>query len=198
MGLPWLPRQGRCGARRRDTARPPRYTANVCPRDGTSASLWVISHRVPVVADAAAGLDDDEVEPQRQPREWRAVRQRPAIEQAVSGCPDARPLPVIDRLLGQTERPVGAPADLDHHERGGRTRVDRHEVELVTTDMDVPGQDEPASLRESVRDERLGGITRLLRRRSSWSAGLILHRRMVAGAAYRPCIGPVGAWSLRP
>jgi hypothetical protein len=74
---------------------------------------------------------------------------------------------VVDRLLRQSEVTTGAPADLDDHERLRWTRVDRHEVKLVATDMDVPGQDEPASLRETIRDRRLGGITRLLRRRPS-------------------------------
>ena len=48
-----------------------------------------------------------------------------------------------------------------------RTRVDRHEIELVATDMDVPGQDGPARLDQPVSDQRLGGVTRQLRRRAS-------------------------------
>ena len=97
--------------------------------------------------------------------------QRPTVEQAVRGGPDPRSLAVVDGLLGQPELAAGAPADLDDDERRRRTRVDRHEVELVATDMDVPGQDGPASLREPVGDERLGGITRLLGRRPPRSPG---------------------------
>ena len=50
------------------------------------------------------------------------------------------------------------------------TRVDRHEVDLMATDMDVPGQDRPANGRETVGDQRLGGIAGPLRR-ASWSGG---------------------------
>ena len=47
-------------------------------------------------------------------------------------------------------KPAGAPpADLDDDERRRRARVDRHEVELVAADMDVPGQDGPARRRRA-------------------------------------------------
>ena len=142
-----------------------------------------------VVTDPAPGLDDDEVEPQWESRDWLTVRQGPAIEQAVGGRPHTRALAVVDGFFRQPELATRPPADLDHDERLRRTRVDRHEVKLVATDMDVPGQDEPASLRETIRDRRLGGITRLLRRRPSRSPGLIRHegdrRRRRLSAAYR-------------
>ena len=92
---------------------------------------------------------------------------------------------MVDRLLGQTESATRPPADLDHDERRGRTRVDRHEIEFVATDMDVPGQDGPTSFRESRRDELFGGITRLLGRRSRRVAGSIRHAGIVAGGTYR-------------
>ena len=93
-------------------------------------------------------LDHDQVEPDRQPRQVDAVGQHASIEQAVRRHPDVRPLAVVDGLLRQPEAPRRAPADLDDHERGRRTRVDRHEIELVAADMDVPGQDGPARRRE--------------------------------------------------
>jgi hypothetical protein len=50
---------------------------------------------------------------------------------------------MVHGLLGQAERPAGPPADLHDDERARRARVDRHEVKLVATDMDVPGQHDP-------------------------------------------------------
>ena len=111
-----------------------------------------------------------------------------AVEQPVRGRPDAGALAVVDGLLGQAEVAAGPPADLDDDQRRGRTRVDRHEVELVATDMDVPGQDGPAGFREPRSDERLGGITRLLRRRPRRVAGSVRHAGIVAVGAYRPRI----------
>ena len=144
-----------------------------------------------MVPDPVAGLHDHQVESQRQMWDRLTVRKRTAIEQAVGGGPDPRPLPVVDRFLGQAERTSGPPADLDHHERPGRTRVDRHEVELVATDMDVPGQDGPTGVRETHRDDRLGGIARLLGRRSRRSAGLVRHGGSVARGPYPPRIHDV-------
>ena len=144
-----------------------------------------------MVPDPVAGLHDHQVESQRQMWDWLTVGQRTAIEQAVGGGPDPRPLPVVDRFLGQAERTSGPPADLDHHERPGRTRVDRHEVDLMATDMDVPGQDGPTGVRETHRDDRLGGIARPLGRRSRRSAGLVRHGGSVARGPYPPRIHDV-------
>jgi hypothetical protein len=144
---------------------------------------------VPVVPDAIAGLDDHEIEAQGQPRHGRSIRQDAPIEQPVSSGPDANTFSTIDGLLGEAEVPTGPPADLDHYQRRGRTRIDRHEVELVTADMDVPGQDGPAGVRESRSDERLGGITGLLRRRSRLVAGSVRHPGIVAADPYPRRIG---------
>jgi hypothetical protein len=70
---------------------------------------------------------------------------------------------MVDGLLGQAETSARAPAHLDDDERGGRTRVDRHEIEFVATDMDVPGEDGPARRAEMIGNERFGGITHQLR-----------------------------------
>ena len=124
---------------------------------------------------------DDEVESQRQPRNRTASRRHAPIQQAVGGGPHPDALAMIDRLLGQPEVAASSPADFDDHERRRRTRVDRHEVELVTTDMDVPGQDGPTGIREPDGDQRLGGITRLLGRRPHRVVGSVRHVGMVAG-----------------
>ena len=71
---------------------------------------------------------------------------------------------MIDRLLGKAEPPRASPSDLDDHERGRRTRVDRHDIEFVAADMDVPGQDGPTGLDQSSQDQRFRGITRQLGR----------------------------------
>ena len=92
-------------------------------------------HGVPMMADAIAGLDDDQIEPQRQPRHGRSVRQHAPVEQPVRGRPDTDSLAVVDRLLrrGRSRaRPASGPrrrpaprADPGRPPRG-RARGDRH------------------------------------------------------------------------
>ena len=113
-----------------------------------------------------------------------AVGERPAIEQAVGGGTDPRPLAMIDRLLGETVVAAAPPADLDDDQRRRRTRVDRHEIELVATDMDVPGQDGPTSFRQARCDQRLGAVTRQLGRRSHRVAGSVRHLAMLPAGTY--------------
>ena len=76
--------------------------------------------------------------------------------------PDMRPLAVVDGLLRQPEAPRRSPADLDDHERGRRTRVDRHEIELVTADMDIPGRTVQPDAEKADQDQQFGGVTCLL------------------------------------
>ena len=64
-----------------------------------------------------------------------------------------RPLSVIHGLLGQAESARGSPADLDDHQRGWRTRIDRHEIQFVAADMDVPGQNGPTTCQEPDQDQ---------------------------------------------
>ena len=87
---------------------------------------------------------------------------------------------MIDGLLGQPELASGPPAHFDDDETGRWARVDRHEVKLVTTDMDVPGQDGPTGVREPAGDQRFGGITRLLGRRPGRVVGSVRHAGIVA------------------
>jgi hypothetical protein len=112
------------------------------------------------------GFDDDKVEAERERRHHRAVGQRGAVDQPVA-CPmEKAPLAMVDRLLREPEIAPPAPTNLDDHEGPGRARVGRHEVDLVTADMDVPGKNGPASRDQPIGRERFGGISRLLRRRS--------------------------------
>jgi hypothetical protein len=142
-----------------------------------------------MVPDAIPGFDDDQVEPERQSWHRRAIRQDAPIEQPVGGGPHANALAMINGLLGQAEVPAGPPADLHDHQRRGRTWVDRDEVELVATHVDVPGKDRPAGVRESCSDERLGGIAGLLCRRSGRIVWSVRHDRILAAGPYRPRIG---------
>jgi hypothetical protein len=115
-------------------------------------------HRVPVVAHPVARLHDDQIEPQRQVRQQRTVGQRATLEKAVRRRADARALPVVDGLFGQAEVTTGPPADLDGDQLARRSRVDRHEIQLVTADVDVPRQDRPASRYQPLGDQRLRGV----------------------------------------
>ncbi len=136
-----------------------------------------------MVPDAVAGFHHDQIEPKRQSGDGRAIGKRATVQQAIGGGTDAYPLAVVDRLLRQAELAACPPADLDDHEGGRRTRVDRHEIELVATDMHVPGKDGPTGVREAHRDQRLGGVTRLLRQRSRRVVGSVRHPVMVAAGA---------------
>ena len=118
----------------------------------------------------------------RTPRSRQPVRRRPDARCACGGrrSPQA----------GRSRRPA-APADLDDHERRGRTRVDRHEIELVATDMDVPGQDRSSRPRPDERATSVfGGITRLLGRRPRRVAGSVRH---AARSSQSGLIGHVSA-----
>ena len=92
---------------------------------------------------------------------------------------------MVKGLLGEAKIPSAAPADLDDHQARWRTRVDRHEIELVATDMDVPGQDGPACFAQPSSDQILGGVTRQLSGRSTGCGAPTIHRPMIAGDAYR-------------
>jgi hypothetical protein len=138
-----------------------------------------------VVADArrsaiSARLNHHEVEPQREARKTLTTRQSANLDQRIGRTPEVRSLAMIDGLLGESEVAARAPAHLDDDEEGGGTRVDRHEIELVATDMDVPGQDGPAALGQQDGDQLFGGITRLLGRRSCPSSGWTSHPTIVA------------------
>ena len=150
------------------------------------------------------GLDRNEVEAQRKRRNGRPIRERDAVEQRVRRVAEVPALAVVDGLLRKPEVAPAAPADLDDHEHRRRARVDRHEIELVATDMDVPGEDDPAGFAQPRTDESLGGITRELRRRSRPSGGLAVHGWMLPADA-RPAITrrssgayPTLTWSPAP
>jgi hypothetical protein len=125
-----------------------------------------------VVPDPTAGLDDNQVEPQGQVRERYAIGQCAAVEQAVRGGADSKTLAGVNGLLGESEGTIGAPANLDRHERTRRTWIDGDQVELVPTDMDVPAEDRPAGRHQAIRDLLFGGVTQPL--------GVGAHRRTVA------------------
>jgi hypothetical protein len=115
-------------------------------------------------ARPCTGFDDDEIDAHGQARRRGSVRQAD-LQQPADRSANVAALAVIERLLRQAEGALTAPADLDDHECRWRTRVDRHDIELVATDMDVPGEDGPSRCDQTRTDEGLSGVTRLLRRR---------------------------------
>ena len=102
---------------------------------------------MPMVPDAIARFDDDQVEAERQRWERGPVRQRPALEQPVRRGPHADTLAMVDGLLGQTEVAAATPPDLDDHERWRWPRIHGHEVDLAAADVDIPSEDGPARVR---------------------------------------------------
>ena len=138
------------------------------------------------------GLHGDQVDPDRQPRDGSSVGQA-VLEQPADGRPKVGSLAVVEGLLGEPEVPPAAPANLDDDEERRRTRVDRHEIELVATDMDVPGQDGPALIAQASSDQLLGGVTRHLSGRSTGGGAPTVHRPMIAGDPHRTVARPLTA-----
>jgi hypothetical protein len=106
-------------------------------------------------------LDHDEIDSQRQGREFAAAGEA-VREQPTDGGTKVRALAVVDGLLPQPEGARGTPAHLDDHEDGGRAGVDRDEIELAPPDSHVPAQDRPAVTLQLSRDRRLGCIAVVL------------------------------------
>ena len=117
------------------------------------------SHRVSMMAEATAGLDHDEIEPERQVGQERTVRQGATLEESIRRRPDSRSLPMVDGLLRQAEIAVGPPADLDRNERPRWPGVHSHEIQFVPANMHVPCQDRPAGRRQTRRDELFRSVT---------------------------------------
>ena len=118
-----------------------------------------------VVTKPVAGLDQDEVEAQGKMRHAAAVREHPQRAQREPSSVEARALASVDGLLGQSEVPAPAPADLDDHELPWRTRVDGKQVDLVSADAQPPPEHAPAYALEMRSDLRLRVVTSRLCRR---------------------------------
>jgi hypothetical protein len=131
----------------------------------------------------------DQVDPDRQSRDRPAARQA-VLQQPADGRSKMGSLAVVECLLGQSEVPTTAPADLDHNQARWWTRVDRHEIELVATDMDVPGKDGPTLIAQASSDQLLGGVTRQLSGRSTGGGTPTVHRPMIAGDPHRTVARP--------
>jgi hypothetical protein len=115
-----------------------------------------------LAARSFRGLDDDEIDARRQPREPRTVRQAATLEQPTDSNPEPPALPKVDRFLGQPEVTAGPPADLDRNQLARRTRIDRKNVDLASPDVDVPPDDLPARELQRTRSKPLGAIACLL------------------------------------
>ncbi len=129
------------------------------------------------MTNATRGFDDDEVEPQWQVRQTRSVGENAAFEQAVRRGSHSRPLPMVDGLLGQAELATRPPADLDGDQRAWWTRIDGHQVELVSTNVEIASQDRPTCVDQAARDEILRAV--------SGSLGSGSHPSTLRG---RPCL----------
>ena len=110
------------------------------------------------LAGAVRGLDHDEVHTHGQAWQRPAVRQSGLAEQAADRRAHVAALAMVERLLGQSEFPRPAPAYLNDDEFGGRSRVDRDEVQLRPPDVNVPAEDQPARRAQAGRDQLLGRI----------------------------------------
>ncbi len=153
---------------------------------------------VPAGVAGPARLDDDEVEADRELREGRSVRKPAELDEGPGRGPDAAALAVVDGFLTGSVFPRPAAPHLDNDELPRRARVDRHEIELVATDMDVPGKDRPAGGSEPVRHERLGSVADELCLGPVAIRGLGVHEGMVAEGASlavnRGLAGSCGGW----
>ena len=134
------------------------------------------------------GLDRDEIDANRQARYRTSVGQA-ILDQSADSRPQVTTLAMVEGLLRKPEVPATSPPDLDDDEVRRWARVDRHEIELVVTDMDVPGQDGPARLAQPSGDELLGGVTRQLSGRSTGSGASTVHCAMIAVDPHPAVIG---------
>jgi hypothetical protein len=111
------------------------------------------------------GLDHDEIDADRQVRQWTAVGQFPAVEEYRDGLPESRSLGGAERLFRQPEVAPAPPANLDEHELARRAGIDGDDVELTATGPDIPGEHEPAFAHESPGHQALRRIADLSGRR---------------------------------
>jgi hypothetical protein len=162
------------------------------------AERRVAEGRVPAGVAGLARLDDDEVEADGELRKGRSVRKPSELDESPGRGPDAAALAVVDGFLTGSVFPRPAAPHLDNDELPRRARVDRHEIELVATDMDVPGKDRPAGGSEPVRHERLGCVAKELCLGPVAIRGLGVHEGMVAEGASlavnRGLAGNCGCW----
>src|SRR5256714_10796088 len=167
---PWVAGGGRAAALRgrRSVAqgsaltrprRPPRAAA------GGSAA-----QDVPVVPDSRPGravdrgLDEHEIEAEREVRQQSAVGKPAAVEQPERGVANPAPFPPVERLLSEAEVAPRSPTDLDRDQHRRRPRVDRDDVQLAPTHADVAGQHGPAGRRKVVCDGDFGRVAQHLPR----------------------------------
>ena len=112
---------------------------------------------------------------------------RAEVEQAVGRGTDPRALRVVDGLLGQAEgRGRARQRTSTTTSAARRTRVDRHEIELVATDMDVPGRGSSsrprrAAPRPAPRPGRRGTARGVRRRVGSRSMSTMSPGRLSGG-----------------
>ena len=95
-------------------------------------------------------------------------------------------LGLIETFLLRTEARRSAAADLDHDRHRRRTGVERNDVELITTDTQLPLEDDPALSTEERGDPLFGCVSGSTARRSMIGIRSVCraaHRAMLNGSA---------------
>ena len=113
-----------------------------------------------MVADELSGafgswLDDDEVDARRQSGHLTTIGESAVPDEPRDGASQAKLLAPVERFLGDTEVAAGTPPNLDDDELAGWARVDGDQIQLVASNTQLPGEDDPACPNESIRNELL-------------------------------------------
>jgi len=104
-------------------------------------------------------FDHDEIHARGECRQRTSVGQPAITDEPRHGSPQTQLLAPVERLLADAEVPAGAPPDLDHNELPGRAGIDRHEIQLISPDPDLPREHRPTRLGEPIGDQLLSRIT---------------------------------------
>ncbi len=110
-----------------------------------------------------AGFHGNHIDPHRQHRQRRPVRQAARFEEPTKCGAKSCSLPPANGFLGEAEAAFRAEADLDEDQCGRRPRIDRDHIDLGAADMDVAAQDLPAIGDQPRDDHILTGVAAPLR-----------------------------------
>lgn len=114
------------------------------------------------MSEAVAGLDDNKVEPERERRQRRPVREYTHGSEHEASAVQSGPLAPIHGFLWQAIVAPPAPAHLDDDEGRWRPRIDRDEVELRMPDPHAATEHLPAKPLQVASDQRLRIVARAL------------------------------------
>ena len=126
------------------------------------------------------GLDDDEIQSQRERRNQCPVRKGALRSKRLCGTTEPDAFPGVHRLLGSPEFPGRPGPDLHDHEPGRQREVDGNDVQFGPADADLAAEDPPSGGDEPVRHQLLSCVSDLLR--------LSPHGQRIAGVNALPII----------